>query len=163
MIPSLMVVGQRRRSAAAAGGPGHLYWRINISAAQSGAYVSIDEIEMRATAGGSDQCTGGTASSDSHFSSSYAASAAFDDITNGSFPWASNSGFPHWIKYAFASPVVVAEVTLRMPTVAYGGANERPKDFTIEWSDDNSSWTVARTVTGQTGWSASEVRTYSVP
>jgi hypothetical protein len=149
---------------AAPGGSTHQYWRLNFSAAQTGNYVSLDEIEMRATAGGADQCSGGTASADSVYSGTYAAANAFDNVVNGSFPWASGGGaFPHWLKYAFAAPVSVAEVTVRSTSAAYGGPNERPKDFTIEWSDDNVAWTVARTVTGQTAWANNEVRTFSVP
>lgn len=156
-----------RRGMMAGGGGGgvspHPYWRINISEVQSGTYVSIEEIEMRATVGGADQCTGGTASADSVYSGTYAASNAFNDVVNTSTPWASGSGFPHWIKYAFAAPVSVAEITIRSNSAAYGGANEHPKAFTIEWSDDDLSWTVARTVTAQTGWAYNEVRAFTVP
>jgi len=156
----------RRVMMAGGGGGGvspHPYWRINISAAQSGNYVSIEEIEMRATVGGADQCTGGTASADSAYSGTYAASNAFNDVVNTTTPWASGSGFPHWIKYAFPAPVTVAEVTIRSNSAAYGGPNEHPKAFTIEWSDDDLSWTVVCTVPNEASWTHNEVKAYTVP
>ena len=158
----LKVMQARGAAAPASGGP-HPYWRIHITAAQSGNYVSIDEIEMRATVGGADQCTGGTASADSVYSGTYAASNAFNDVVNTSTPWASSSGFPHWIKYAFPAPVTVAEVTIRSNSAAYGGSSEHPRTFTIEWSDENVSWTVARTVPNEASWTYNEVKAYTVP
>lgn len=38
-----------------------------------------------------------------------------------------------------------------------------PRDFQLQWSDNGTSWTNALTVTGQTGWSGGDVRTFAVP
>lgn len=155
--------GLTQQPAAGGGGGGdtHLFWRLNISAAQSGGYVSIAEIEFRATPGGADQATGGTPSASSSYNPAYTAAAAFDG--NPGSEWASGNGFPHWIRYEFASAVEVQQVAVQATDAAYGGPNERPLDFAIEYSDDGSAWTVARTVTGQTGWTDSEIRLFSVP
>jgi len=40
---------------------------------------------------------------------------------------------------------------------------ESPSGFRLEYSDDGTNWTVALTVTGQTGWAANEERTFAVP
>ncbi len=39
--------------------------------------------------------------------------------------------------------------------------NRAPKDFTIEESNDDSTWTVLDTQAGQTGWASGELRTFS--
>lgn len=155
MLRRMMMAG------AAAGGGAHLYWRINISARQSSTYSSLAEVEMRATAGGADLCSGGTASADSFYSGAYVPANAFDN--SAASVWASGGTEPHWIRYQFAAPVTIAEVMLQAPPASYGGLPEQAKDFTIEHSDDGSAWTVAKTVTAEPAWTAGEVRLYSVP
>lgn len=81
----------------------YTYWRL-LFKSWAGASRQIYEVEMRATIGGADQCTGGTATS-----SSGTAANAFDN--NGTSNCSFNAG-EGWLQYAFASPVSVAEVTL---------------------------------------------------
>ena len=144
-------------------GDTHSYWRFHISAAASGAYASVAGIEFRASPGGADQCFGGTALADSYYSAGYEPAKAFDH--DNATVWASASTFPHWIGYQFPAPVSVAEAAIIATPYAYGDSPrlECPKDFTIEWSDDGTAWTVAQTVTGQTGWGYNEERAFMVP
>ena len=149
-----------------AGGAGigaHAYWRINVTAATSaGNYCTIADIQMRASAGGANQCSGGTASADSFYSAGYDASKAFDGVATTN--WTSTGAvYPHWIQYAFSSPVSVAEVAIQVASGTYGTVNESPKDFTIEYSDNGASWLVAKTIIAGTFWAFSEQRLYSVP
>jgi hypothetical protein len=77
--------------------------------------------------------------------------------------WASNNaGFPEYLKYDFtaAHPVFIQELFYK----ARAGleTSQAPTGFTIEYSDNNSSWTTVRTVTGITGWTSAG-KTYSVP
>ena len=145
------------------GGATHSYWKLSISAVQSGAYVSIAKIEFRATPGGADQAVGGTAFSSSDYNPSYVAANAFNG--NPGDEWANGIGapFPHEIGYHFPSPVAVGELAVLSTDAAYGGPNERPKDWAVLWSDDGVTYTVERTVTAQTGWGDSELRLYAVP
>lgn len=164
MIPTLQIGGLgRMRKSATNGGATHAYWRVRITLGQvvGQAYSSISGLEFRATAGGADQCTGGTAIADSFFGAGYEPAKAFDH--DNSTEWASASGLPHYLGYQFAAPVFVAQVAMIATDAAYGAPNERPRDFTIEYSDNGSSWTVAATPAAQTGWTNSETRLFTVP
>ncbi|MBZ9934342.1 discoidin domain-containing protein [Mesorhizobium sp. BR1-1-5] len=129
------------------GGSGHRYWRISCTAVDGGARVAIAEILMRTTAWGANVATGGTASaSDASFG---AAANAFDG--NPATVWRANSATAT-ITYDFGSGNAkdIQQVVIKaFPTVP----TESPKDFTIQYSDDSSSWTTLATITGQTGWS----------
>jgi hypothetical protein len=109
-------------------------WRLNFSAKQSGAaFLQLQEAEMRATVGGADQCTGGTASASA--SASGAAANAFDDSTLTSW----NTGvttMPQWLEYDFATNVDVKQVTFTPQ-----GAAGNPTAFTVEYHD-GAAWQV---------------------
>lgn len=131
----------------------HSYWRLNlIHGAASGApYVNTTEVAMHTSIGGSNVCTGGTASA-----SSGTAANAFDG--NTSTNWESSTGANAWLKYAFASPVDIVEYTIRKGSFA----GEDPIEWQLEFSDDNSSWTVAGIERGINSWSAGETKTFTV-
>ena len=136
----------------------HSYWRVNVTTVQGGAFLNITEVEFRATIGGSTQTTGGTATASSE-NGSHLAGAAFDTILN-TF-WQTSSGTTGWLRYQFASPVSVAQVAI----LAWGSgavANNSPKNFTIDYSDNGSSWTTAYTSSTQAAWANGEVRTFNL-
>lgn len=78
-----------------------------------------------------------------------------------SLSWNSNAIVSsQWLKWsgtvANEFDVVSAAITSR------GGEPARsPKDFTIEYSDDDSMWTAAKTVTGSSGWADPETRYFT--
>ena len=120
---------------------------------------------MRAAAGGADLTGTGTASASSTFGSLVAANA-FDDSATTVWSSTSPAAFPQWIKYDFggAGAVSVAEVSLR----AYGGAaasagnvKAAPKAFDLQYSDDDTAWTTAFSITAQTGWGAEQRRFFA--
>lgn len=108
---------------------------------------------MRATVGGSDQCSGGAASASSTIAGSPA--NAFDG--NTSTEWTSST-FPQWIKYTFASDVEVLEFTISSGTVS----GDSPKDFRLEYSDNDADWTSVYSKTEEINWATQETRTYGV-
>jgi hypothetical protein len=132
-----------------------LYWRLNITASDGGTYACIREMEMHATVGGADQCTGGTADSDT-YSSGHLASAAFDNNTTTTY-WESlgNSG-PWWLRYRFSAPTSVAEYSIQGHN--FGG--EFPKTWTLERSGDGVNWTVVDTQTNIT-FTGGQTRTFT--
>jgi hypothetical protein len=133
----------------------HPYWRLYITANNGNAYHCFAELEMRAQAGGSDQCSGGTASASSTLGG-FPASQAFDNTT--ATAWASNGAeSTSWVAYQFAAPVEVAEISLW----GSGTPAQSPKDFQLQYSADGVSWTTVATVTNETGWSAYEQRTFT--
>lgn len=121
----------------------HLYWRLYVTATETGAYCAICELEMFDAAGTS-LCTGGTASASS-VGFGFPADQAFDgNFAQASNFWHSNnptpsSGSPDWLRYQFASPVAVATVKI----TPRGGTGYAPKAFKVQYSDDGSTWTDA--------------------
>lgn len=138
----------------------HSYWRINVTANDGDtSFLAIAEVEMRATVGGADQCAGGTASA-SATSAGFEADKAFDN--DNTTRWSPPSGtLTGWLRYQFAAPVDVVEFTIRSHPTS-GEGDRSPRDFTLEWSDDGSAWTVAKSFAEVTGWAAAETRTFSV-
>lgn len=135
----------------------HLYWRLNIAAnAGSTDFLAIAELELRGSVGGADQCTGGTAIASASDSTAPVANAFDNDpVTRWSTPHQTLTG---WIGYQFASPVDVAEYTIRAhPT----NADRSPRDWALEWSDDGVTWTPVETREGQT-WTAGQIKAFTV-
>lgn len=124
---------------------------------RAGSVVGIREIEARATVGGADQCSGGTASSSGDYSPGNAAAYAFDDATYTL--WASDSGTAGttaWIQYAFASSVTIAEIEVSSYLTGYAASQ-----IEIQISDNGTDWTTTDTYSGLS-WSSDEVKTFAV-
>jgi hypothetical protein len=129
----------------------HRYWRIHcaLSNIQNDIF-SAAEVEMRATPGGADQCSGGTASAHSVFSSTFNADKAFDN--NNSTLWSANgSSDDGWLKYDFGTAVTVAQVMIRARNDS--SFTQTPRWGQIEFSDDNVKWSTA--------WGYAMASTYS--
>lgn len=145
----------------------HRYWRVLFTAVNGSTIAGLTEVELRATPGGSDQ-TGpglGTAISGGDFGGSFVKANAFD---NTAAEWA--SPFPSvpgaWIGWDFGVGVTafVREVVLKSRTTdPTNGPLQAPRDFSIEWSDDQVTWNSVWTVRNQTGWALAETRTFTDP
>jgi hypothetical protein len=146
----------------------HTWWRILITANNSDTYCALDEIEMRTTPGGVDQCIGGTAIASSSYTGDWGPDNCFDDVFGGGqgSSWSSATGasFPHWIGYHFSSSVEITEVLLAFPMAGDGGVRiaQSPRDFAIQWSDDGITWTTTSTFRGLNPMAFSEKRIYSL-
>lgn len=117
----------------------HAYWRVVFTSNYGdGTYTGLSEIEMRATAGGANLCTGGTPSV-SNSAGGGSASTPFNGSTAD--VWYA-SGADRWAQYQFASPVGVAEIALTAYNVGtqFGRI---PKGFTLRYSDDGVTFTDA--------------------
>lgn len=142
----------------------HRYWRIWIKTIQvQSAYASMTELELRATAGGPDQCNGGTPIASGYYNTN-TPSKAFDDITTGANYWVSQSAIngPRWIGYQFANPVRVTEIAI---TAEDGTATSHQgdlKDFDLQYSDDGVTWTTIASYSNQTAWTNNEQRVLTV-
>jgi hypothetical protein len=144
----------------------HSYWRLYILAVGNGDVVRIQELEMAATAGGANQCTGGTASASSFFDGTKVPANAFDG-TNTEWmaaetaaPNLGGGGWDEWVQYEFPAPVGVAEIRIRGSDLVTNGS---PYAFTLLGSNDGVNWTAYLQVFGETSWSLDEQRTYAVP
>lgn len=128
----------------------HRFWRINITAVDGDARSSISEVQLRTTAwdASSNVATGGTAAaSNAAFG---AASNAFDG--NPTTNWRANA-IAAWLSYDLGTAQTITQVVIMGAAAAIG---ESPKNFTVEYSDDNSAWTTWATIIGQTGWEAAQ-------
>jgi len=134
-------------------------WRIHVTAVGGGGTIAICEVEMRASSGGADQCTGGVALASSTFQTSIA-NLAVDNNTSTSTFFATHtySPTPGWFAYKFPSAVSVAELTIKARDSSW--QSQAPVDFTLQkWN--GSGWDTMLTQTGLS-WSAGETKTFSV-
>jgi tetrahydromethanopterin S-methyltransferase subunit F len=135
------------------------YWRINISAINGGSNVAVADFEWHLNVGGLRVAPSTVAASNSTVA---AASNANDlnFITQWETAW---SGSAQWLYADFGSGQAIGIRELKLSCGSASGANAKmPSAFTIEYSNDASSWTVVKTVTGATGWSGSEQRSYTI-
>jgi hypothetical protein len=146
----------------------HRYWRVYITSKQGGSGATeMQELVMRTTVGGSQVATGGTASaSSSWWTGAFPPSKAFDGT---SAEWISDGGVPlpatpAWIEYDFGSGNAKDIVEIAITATGFGGSTSTSiaKDFQLQWSDDNSSWTTALSVTGDGAWIAGTTRTFTI-
>jgi hypothetical protein len=140
--------------------PSSTKWRIYITSTNGSAVTGIAEVEMRASIGGANLCSGGTPSASSAYPAGgpYEAAQAFD--SNAATFWDSRYDVPQWIEYDFASTQSIAEILIKAPPS--GNVNDAPKDFQLQYWD-GSAWIINLMVPSQTGWTAGEVRTFSEP
>lgn len=136
----------------------HSYWRLIMWPTPYGGFVSIGEVEFRATAGGADQASGGTATGSINSDTSVATNA-FDNNNSNHFT-STYSNSLHFIQYEFASPVSVQQVaiTSRADSVS---PQINPSRFTVQYSDNGTTWTDVFTVREQFAWSTSEQRLFT--
>ena len=89
-----------------------------------------------------DLITGGTPSADTENSAGYEADKACDDNTGTS--WASSvTAFPHWWKYDFG--VGITKIITRITLLSTNAASPQIKNFTLQGSNNDSSWTTVYT------------------
>lgn len=150
---------------------GHLYWRVRcdrnaVTSTGALAVTSVNEIEMRATPGGADLCTGGTAIA-LNVNATTPASRAFDndnsDYINSSTV-SLDDGQPWWIGYQFATAVDVQEVAIWKQQYSSGDIRAMGSVY-IEWSDDNATWTTASSYLAANDWPATGAgaKVFAVP
>lgn len=93
--------------------------------------------------------SGGTASASTEASGLEAASKAFDGTTSGANYWLANNTTgapPQWLKYDLGAGNAKALTTTTL--YIHGDVNGRgAKDFSIQASNDNSTWTTLYTPT----------------
>lgn len=132
----------------------HLYWRVNILTSAFGGNCGFAEISMAATVGGSNELSGGTPTAIGA-DSGFEADKALDGNTSTSWNFASSTG---WWRYQFASPAQVLEVKI---TARLDAPTTSPTTWNLEWSDDGSTWTSAKSFTAAT-WTTGATQTFDV-
>lgn len=138
--------------ATAVGGASYRYWRLYITALDSGgSQAGISEVELRATVGGSDLTTSSTPVTantyvDNGEEGAYPGSATVDGYTGAYGTWLTPSGWPppHWVRYDLGIITKVSEIAI-YPYVS-------PRDFKVQGSNDDATWTDVKSFSGVAAW-----------
>jgi hypothetical protein len=143
------------RPAVTSGGTPRNAWRIYIDANDgAGTYCGMTELEMMTSVGGSDvTANDGRIFRSSAVNSENESYQAFDGNFTGT-GWLSSGGTSNeFLGFHFtlfgAPPVAIVQFAI---TASWNVPTGSPRDFRLQWSNDMSSWTDARVVTGETGW-----------
>jgi len=137
----------------------HRYWRIDITAVIAPqTNINMAEIQMASSVGGANLFGSGTAFGSSEQGGLTYAAACDGDVTTW---WSTPDPSLGWWGYDFGggSPVSVTEVRI---TVLYVGGNlYAPTAFTLDYSDDGSTWTTVQAFTAST-WTIGQTQTFDV-
>jgi len=137
----------------------HKGWRISANSVESGTILQVDDLIFKLS--GIDQSTSqpGTA-----FANQGTATALFDGTTG---LWSISSGltFPAIAGFVFTTPIDADSYDLKAFS---SSTNRMVTGWDIEYSDDTTTgldgtWTTFDTVSGESTWSASEIRNYTPP
>jgi hypothetical protein len=152
---------------------GHRYWRLLITANNGDTFrVGTLEVILATAPGGATVASGGTASASSENVAGDAAKAFDGDTTSSGWISANlstlgglHAGNPQWLRYDFGAGNEKNIVEFGVGSYpASSSVNARSlADFKLQYSDDGSAWTDAKSVTGQSGWAFQEVRRFSIP
>ena len=104
--------------------------------------VNVWELYNQLGGVGTNLCVGATASASGAYGPQSASLAIDGDPTT--FWESSLEGAPTWIKVDLGAEHTVRSMVIKSTTFT----NERPRDFTLQGSNDNSTWTVIETYTG---------------
>ena len=131
------------------GGAGevHKYWRIFVHTSVDGLNIEVAELEFRTYINGIDTTSPGgiiTASAQAL----EAAVNAFDG--NPASGWRT-TGQEQWIKYEYSEPTAVHEISMKAGVVS---GTRGPKDFDLQYSDDDVEWVTYLEVLGASGWAS---------
>lgn len=112
------------------------HWRFRAWMGTSSAYMQLGEVTLLSS-GGTDLSVGGTATASSEYSGSFLAGNAFDK--NNATEWATNgTDIDPWVQYAVASPIDVAQLSVRFAS----SASYRPVAIRLDAANSGSGpWT----------------------
>lgn len=145
-----------------ASAPSHRYWRVRTGAGNGDFNLLIGEIEFRETVGGANVALSKTYSDNNNNGAGQTGASAFD--ADASTVWAqstktNNSG--NWAKVDFGAAQTVAEFAITSRSLA-GFANQAPRLFWCEGSDDDSTWNIYYRAANQGSWGAPETRAFAL-
>lgn len=151
-----------------------LWWRLKVTATNGGAsYTVILEIEMATSPSGANLCAGRGSQA---FGTTYAAANYWSNCFDGYKSAGTDTGkYTATIQATSSAPVFIGTklaAGAKVTTIRLTGCPVAtqvtfvPKDFTIQSSTDSTTgldgtWTDEWSVTGQTGWTAGEERTFN--
>lgn len=139
---------------AAVGTASKRFWRVRTTAVDGDLNAfGLQDIEFHTTVGGAQAATGGTAYAANTYSG--LPSYAFD---SGTTEWI-GADTKEWIGYLFPAATEVVELKIKAGNTE---PDQSPKDFVVEYLDGAGVFQTAHSVTGSSGWTSNEVRTFTV-
>lgn len=159
--------GQTRTFTLGSTSAAYRYFRLNISANNGDSLVQVAELFLDGTltqqflvslmtANNAPSPFVASASSTFSTNSPYRAfDRSFDSLSDR---WMGSGSGVDWLKIDLGT--VRAIVTGYLINIRSSEPNRAPKDWTLEGSNDDSSWNTVHTVTGETGWGTTNYRTY---
>ena len=139
--------------------PAYRYWRIYITALNSGGWqVGIMEVELRTTAGGADQTTSATPVLESSYlvaedESYYPGVSTVDGNVSSSWASAMYAPPPHFVRYDLTTQKAIVQVAI----YPYLANSNCPRDFKIQGSNDGVNFTDVKSFTSVTAWTGWQV------
>lgn len=129
-------------------------YRFNVTASNDASFTLIQEIEMRATVGGADLCTGGRAFG-SQAQTNEPPDKAFDNTDGNNYDL--HTPVTGTIGYAFPTPVTVAQYTMKC-----NNTNSRtPAAWDFQGSNDGVTWDTLNSRAAQT-WVVPETKSVTI-
>lgn len=133
----------------------YLYYRLNVSANSGDSLLNVVDVFLGLS------IIGVTASSEFTSGGAGLAVNAIDGSLSTTWNTASSFLPSSWLRVQLTEAYALTQYRVGSWNSASGPARA-PKDWTLEGSNDGSSWTTLHTVTGETGWaSAGEYRTFN--
>lgn len=142
------------------------YYRLNVTAANSGTSIGTIELELRESLGGVSVAVGagGTATA-SQYATGRPPEEAFDGtLTRNNGCLRTNATLPWWLQYDFGAgkeKKIIQYAVSSYPTTTLTNARSA-MDWTFQGSNDGVNWAVLDTVTGETGWTVEEQRVFTL-
>lgn len=143
----------------AAPGAGYRFYRLHVTAANGGTNVRASRLELRAEIGGGDTTGSSVVWEDSLAHESFSA----ENLRTASTTtyWITASGVVDasaYYDFGTHNPQTIVQYAVR----SANNASQAPSSWTLEASNDLVTWDVLHTVTGETGWSTSETRVFTL-
>lgn len=139
------------------------HWRLYITNNHGHSNVSIAEMAFLDSSDGVISTASGISTGSSIYSNvaSLAPSKMFDSSLSSR--WASSDpvSFPQWVAMEFPSPVAVSKVAIT--SIDLTAHADSLQGFKFQWSSDGTTWfDIGAPLIGETIWTMSEERTYTV-
>ncbi len=138
-----------------------LFWAVKCNLSSNTGYIGVGELEMRLEADGADIATTALAYEGAHWSSNVA-TRAFDGSSSTFWNARKSDQLADariGQQFAVAKAIREIAITARVDANNY---DQTPTDFEVIYSDDGIEWTTLLAVSGESGWSSGESRTWLV-
>lgn len=138
-------------------------WRVNITASNDPSpFLSVGDVEFREFVGVAEtmMTVGGTPLASPPYFGGDPPSLLFNGLTNARYAYALSGGFGtgQYAEFDFTTPRQVRQLCMKAPDAFFA---EMAKDWTLDYWN-GSAWVTVLTVTGETGWTTGQARTYNV-